>query len=97
MNRPQRRKATKGTGIDNKVLSKIIDDSILKARKTAVRGYTVAMLSVLADKFDFDVENLQRAAKEVFERFDVIVKNYATLADYEKALKDEFDIEIAEK
>ena len=65
-----------------------------KATNDACRLSTIIFLSVLLDKEGFDKESLQRVWSEIEDRSESIKKNLASLRDWERVLKDEYEIEV---
>ena len=97
MGRQENRNFAKKNGLDQKALSNAIHTAQTETRKATVHFYSVAVLSVLADKNGFDKEQLQKVSADIQERFDCVLKDYATLQDYEKILNEEYDLVIKEK
>ena len=94
MNREQIRKAAKTGKMDEKALRKIIHEVQKSTREYDVHAYSVALASILVDKFDFDKEKIHKALFEINERFECISEDYATIKDYEDVLRDESDVVI---
>lgn len=69
-------------------VDKMLDESISTATKIA---YTI-IFTVLYDKEDFTREDLSRIKTEIDDLSDSIVKDYVSINDLSRVLKDELGI-----
>lgn len=92
MGRQELRNMAKREGLDQKALTRAIRTAQTKTREQTVHFYSIAVLSVLADKFGFDKQKLQSASRIIRERFEAVAADYASLQDFETVLKDEYGI-----
>lgn len=66
----------------------------LKGVEDTVDKMSIIILYVLADKYGFGHKKLEQVAKSLTYASDSVVKGLVSIEDYEKVLKDEYDIEI---
>ena len=80
----------------NKNLLKEIRETERKmATDFTIKYMTVSAVMTLADKFGFDKEQLQAFLACFAEKFDCVKKDYVTFEDYERVIRDEYDIVIS--
>ena len=65
-----------------------------EAADDAIRYATVLFLSVMRDTEGYGVKRLKRVYEAIEYLADSVSRGYVSLADLEKALKDEADIHI---
>jgi len=90
MNRAERRRKER-EGVTAQDLKRMQQDVGLAATRFAVEGYTIAVAAVLFDKKGMVKEEARELLDQVAELFDSIMKDYATLEDWKKVLRDEYD------
>lgn len=67
------------------------DNILIRASQKA---NTILTLIVLYDKFDFEVEDLEKFINEFAEQLDSYNRGYINVKDFEGILKDECGIEV---
>ena len=90
MNRAQRRQKER-EGVTARDLKQMQHDIGLQATRFAVEGYTIAVAAILFDKKGMGTAEARETLDQVAELFDSIMKDYATLEDWKKVLRDEYD------
>ena len=67
------------------------DNILIRASQKA---NTILTLMVLYDKFDFEVEDMEKFMHEFREQLDSYERGYINVKDFEGILKDECGIEV---
>ena len=89
MNRALRRQSAK-----RGITAKDLRQEGISATRFAVEAYSVAVATVLRDKLGFGEKKLHTTLKQIEGLFDSINKDYVSIGDLKRTLRDEAGIEI---
>jgi len=93
MNREQRRRAIK-KGVTANDLKYLQEETKKTSISFTTDAYSVAVATVLHDKFGFGEIRLKRALAHIEDTFDSINKDYVKLNELKKVILDECKINI---
>lgn len=93
MNRKERRNAVK-QGYSDKDIKKCMDIDRRKFQSHLVRMYSTAVAWVLYNKLGFGAKKLQMTVKQINDTFEMILEDYVTVEDMQKALAEEVGVGI---
>lgn len=105
LSRSERRAANKAGGYDANQVKSILDtererlrkefqDSTYPIVRDTVDMYTIAMCTVLHDKFGFGHERLRRALTQINDMADSMTAGYVSVEDCRQMLVEDVNIQI---